>query len=53
MCPVLHRSAFDEGSNQGPFFMYDGGYIVGDKPVVVVTGAWWRPGRTAIAPAAA
>ena len=41
-----------EGSNQGPFYMYDGGYIVGDKPVIVVTGnyrlgARWRTGGLA------
>ena len=30
-------SAFVEGSDQGPFHMYDGGYIAGTKPVIVVT----------------
>ena len=29
--------AFEEGSNQGPFAMYDGSYIAGSKPVIVVT----------------
>lgn len=38
--PVMifwHGGAFDEGSNQGPFYMYDGKAIAGTKSVVVVT----------------
>ncbi len=40
MLPVMiffHGGSFSEGSNQGPFDMYDGSYIAGTKPVIVVT----------------
>jgi para-nitrobenzyl esterase len=38
--PVMvffHGGSFAEGSDQGPFAMYDGSYIAGTKPVIVVT----------------
>lgn len=38
--PVMvywHGGSFAEGSDQGPFFLYDGGYIAGHKEVIVVT----------------
>lgn len=38
--PVMvffHGGGFEEGSDQGPFYMYDGSYIAGTKPVIVVT----------------
>ncbi len=38
--PVMiffHGGGFEEGSDQGPFDMYDGSYYAGTKPVIVVT----------------
>ena len=34
----FHGGSFAEGSDQGPFDMYDGSYYVAHRDVIIVTG---------------